>query len=400
MVSFKVKFRPSVVDGREGKIYYQFIFGRTVKFLSTRYKVYPAEWCSLEQRIKLPPPGHPRYNYLYNLQRNIGYEIFKIKNYLNNFDNINAPFSIVDLAKKCMNENVDNSFFLFMYLIIEQQILLGRSRQKEIYTTTLNSLMKFCDGNDLQFEDFTADFVLSYEAYLKEHVTPNTSSFYMRNLRAVYNRAVEHELVVHNNPFKYVYTGIDKTIKRAVAIKVVKQLKNMSLDDKPKLSFARDMFLFSFYTRGMAFVDMAFLLKTDLSRGVLTYSRRKTGQRLVIKWEKCMQDIVSRYSNETSPYLLPIINNTFGNEYHRYRNASSVINARLKVISEMLGLSLPLTMYVARHTWASVAKSKNVPLSVISEGMGHDSESTTRIYLANLDTVAVDKANRKIINLL
>jgi integrase len=77
-----------------------------------------------------------------------------------------------------------------------------------------------------------------------------------------------------------------------------------------------------------------------------------------------------------------------------------LINRKLKTIGNMVGIQLPLTMYVARHSWASAAKTKNVPISVISEGMGHDSEMTTQIYLASLDKAVVDEANIMILNSL
>ena len=76
------------------------------------------------------------------------------------------------------------------------------------------------------------------------------------------------------------------------------------------------------------------------------------------------------------------------------------VNQKLKKLGMRLGLSIPLTTYVARHAWASIAKSKNISLSVISEAMGHDSENTTRIYLASLDTSLVDKANSLILKSL
>ena len=100
-------------------------------------------------------------------------------------------------------------------------------------------------------------------------------------------------------------------------------------------------------------------------------------------------------------YLLPIIK-PFGeiDERKQYIYAAHNINRCLKIIGKELGLSVSLTLYVARHAWASIAKSKKVPLSVISEGMGHDSEATTRIYLASLDTVAIDKANSMILKSL
>ena len=93
-------------------------------------------------------------------------------------------------------------------------------------------------------------------------------------------------MTAQNYLFRHVYTGVDKTVKRAIPIKSIKALKEMDLAMNSALDFARDMFLFSFYTRGMSFVDMAYLKKTNLQNGILTYRRRKTGQELSIKWEK------------------------------------------------------------------------------------------------------------------
>lgn len=134
--------------------------------------------------------------------------------------------------------------------------------------------------------EIDSDLMTEYEAYLKSHgVAMNTVSFYNRILRAVYNRAVEKEMTVQRYPFKHVYTGIDKTVKRALPLKIIKRIKKLDLPLKSSLDFARDMFLFSFYTRGMSFIDMAYLKKKDLQNGILSYRRRKTGQQLFIKWE-------------------------------------------------------------------------------------------------------------------
>ena len=201
----------------------------------------------------------------------------------------------------------------------------------------------------------------------------------------------------NRNPFKHVYTGIDKTIKRSIPLKAIKQIKNLDLSLQPSLDFARDMFLFSFYTRGMSFIDMAYLKKKDLSNGILSYRRRKTGQQLFIRWEKCMQKIVDKYDTDYySPYLLPILQYPHDNR-NQYKNALYRTNKSLKEIAKMVRLSIPLSLYVARHSWASIAKSKNIPISVISEGMGHDSEMTTQIYLASLDSAVVDRANAQIL---
>lgn len=277
-----------------------------------------------------------------------------------------------------------------------------KTRTAETYVAALNSFKRFRNDKDLPLCEMDSDMMLAYEAHLRNSgLSPNTSSFYMRILRAVYNRAVEKELTPQRHPFRHVYTGVDKTVKRAIPLKTLRQIKEMDLSMQPSLDFARDMFLFSFYMRGMSFVDMAYLRKKDLYGGVLSYRRRKTGQQLLVKWEKHMQAIVDKYDTMQSAYLLPIIKpQSRVEEYRQYVNASHNVNRSLKIIGRKLGLSASLTMYVSRHAWASIARSKNVPLSVISEGMGHDSEATTRIYLASLDTMAVDNANKMILDSL
>ena len=130
----------------------------------------------------------------------------------------------------------------------------------------------------------------------------------------IYNRALEKELVEQRNPFRHVYTGVDKTVKRAIPLSAIKRMKNLDLSLQPNLEFARDMFLFSFYTRGMSFIDMAHLKKKDQQNGILSYRRRKTGQQLLVKWEKCMQEIADKHKTDYgSPYLLQILKHPYDN---------------------------------------------------------------------------------------
>ena len=114
---------------------------------------------------------------------------------------------------------------------------------------------------------------------------------------------------MQRSPFKHVYTGIDKTVKRAVPLNIIRQIRDLDLTLSPTTDFARDIFMFSFYTRGMSFIDMAFLKKKDLRSGILSYRRQKTGQQLSIKWEEPMQEIIDKYDIGDTPYLLPIIKN-------------------------------------------------------------------------------------------
>lgn len=397
MTSIKIKFRPSTVDGKEGGIYFQIIHNRVVRQLNTEYKVFAEEWNAESENIVIKGS---RSNFLLGIQERLSWDATRLEKVVRTLETERRRFTADDVITMFHKLTKESSLFTFMHGVIAQLKQLGKIRTSETYTATLKSFMAFRENQDVPLDGISSDLMLLYEAHLKTRdVSMNTISFYMRNLRAVYNRTVEKGLTPQNNPFRHVYTGVDKTIKRAIPIKEIKALKELDLLLKPSLDFARDMFMFSFYTRGMSFIDMAYLKKSDLQNGILTYRRRKTGQQLSIKWEKCMEDIVSKYLRNQTDYLLPIIKETV-NERRQYDNALHLVNYHLKDLSSLLKLQRPLTMYVARHSWASAAKAKNIPLSVISEGMGHDSEATTQIYLASLETSVVDKANKMILGLL
>lgn len=399
MASIKVKFRPSINENKEGTIYYQIIQNRVIRQLKTDYRLFMCEWD--EDNNVIIATNNSRQNYLTFIEERIDWDIKRLQSIIANLENKRVNYTADDIISTFQKQSNEQSLFNFMQGVIAQLQQMGKQRTSETYRCTLKSFMQFREDKDVLLADIDSDLMLMYEAYLHNRgLTKNSTSFYMRILRAVYNRAVEKGLTINRNPFKHVYTGIDKTIKRAIPLKAIKQIKNLDLSLQPSLDFARDMFLFSFYTRGMSFIDMAYLKKKDLFNGILSYRRRKTGQQLFIRWEKCMQEIVNKYDNPLSEYLLPIIMPMNGDERTQYQNAMYLINRKLKDIGKMAGIQLPLTMYVARHSWASVAKNKNVPISVISEGMGHDSEMTTQIYLASLDTAIVDKANSMILNSL
>ena len=396
MASIKVKFRPSTNENKEGTIYYQIIQNRVIRQLKTDYRLFMHEWN--EDNNAIIATNNSRQNYLQSIEECIDWDIKRLQSTINQWDNKRQRYTADDIISTFQKHSNEQSLFNFMQGVIAQLQQMGKQRTSETYRCTLKSFMQFREDKDVLLEDIDSDLMLMYEAYLHNRgLTKNSTSFYMRILRAVYNRAIEKDLTTNRNPFKHVYTGIDKTIKRAIPLKAIKQIKNLDLSLQPSLDFAKDMFLFSFYTRGMSFIDMAYLKKKDLSNGILSYRRRKTGQQLFIRWEKCMQQIVDKYNADYySPYLLPILQYTYDNR-NQYKNALYRTNKSLKEIAKMVGISIPLTLYVARHSWASIAKSKNIPISVISEGMGHDSEMTTQIYLASLDNAVVDRANAQIL---
>ena len=277
---------------------------------------------------------------------------------------------------------------------------LGNEQRADRYFRAFEKLRKFTGGKDIAFSELTRDRMEMWEAWMKQEGNcMNTISYYNRILRTLYNKAVDDGIIEDTKPFKKCYTGNEKTIKRAIPIAKVKQLAHIDLSDKKKhIQFARDMFMLSFYTRGMSWIDLVTLKKTDIQQGVIVYRRHKTNQKLYIKIEKPMKQIFEKYWDDDSDYLLNINKSKDDKGARREsKNALFRINKALHELGKFIGVQ-NLTMYVARHSWASACKESNIPISVISEGMGHDSEETTRIYLAQLDTSVVDKANRKIIN--
>lgn len=312
------------------------------------------------------------------------------------------------------NKKTSETLFQFMNLLISLLTKNGQYRTMQHYKATLNSFMRFRGNRDIALTEIDAEEMRSYEAYLhnKVRVCSNTSSFYLRILRAAYNKAVEKGITPQHSPFRYVYTGIAKTSKRAIPAECVSRIKRMdsAKDLSVKEELARDAFLMSFYLRGISFVDLAHLHKSDLKEGYLRYTRSKTGQRLSVRWEKEMQALLDKYKNKTdsSPYLFPFLLG-FGKHPHDwaednkregmrlYHSAEARIAYHLKKIGERIGIKGNLTLYVARHSWATVARDSNIPVSVISEALGHSSETTTQIYLRSIRTSEVDDANARIL---
>ncbi|KGN81598.1 integrase [Porphyromonas cangingivalis] len=400
MATIKVKFRPSTVEDREGSIYYQVIHERKVRQLLSEYRVFSYEWDENHSMVTTTQKSD-RKSYVLSIRERIRWDVERLTKILRKLEADGLAYTadnVIDEFNRYANEY---SLFNFMEGIIIKLKQTGKVRTSETYTAALNSFKKFRKNEDIMLDCLTSPIMEAYEAWHQSRgVAPNTISFYIRILRAVYNRAVEDNAVENRNPFRHVYTGVDKTVKRALPLPVIKKIKTLDLSLAPVLDYARDMFMMSFMLRGMSFIDMAYLRKSDLANGYVIYRRRKTGQQLTIEWTKEMQLILDKYPENASNYLLPIIRNPGTNERCAYRNAGYNINHNLKKIAQKVGVSIPLTLYVARHSWASAAKAKGIPISVISEGMGHDSETTTQIYLASLDASVVDKANSLILKAL
>lgn len=392
MTSVKIKFRPSCDVGKEGSLYYQVIHGKDVRQCYPGMRIFPHEW---DARLATPvcPTSDARFAFVNGIKIAVREDMKRFARIVCRFDSSGHPYTAADVVDEF--ERLVGTYSLFRYIdILAGQLKeSGRHRTAETYLAAKRSFSRFRNGRDVMLDVITPELMQAYEAYLRRQgIRPNTVSFYMRILRAVYNRGVECGDIEDRHPFRHVYTGIGKTVKRALPLETIRRIKALDLTSSAKTGYARDMFMLSFYLRGMSLIDMAYLRRSDLRGGYLTYRRRKTGQTLVIKWTDEMQQVIDSYP-AAGEYLLPIINPDGGDDRKVYRNKASMINRRLGVVGDMVGINHSLTMYCARHSWATAARAKGIPLSVISEGLGHESESTTLIYLASIESSAVDHAN-------
>ncbi|MCH5178033.1 MAG: site-specific integrase [Prevotellaceae bacterium] len=307
-------------------------------------------------------------------------------------------------------------FIAFIKGESERQRQNGHISVANNYRSAGNSLARFLRTKrktDVSFKKLTALLMADYEAWLQvDGLCKNTTSFYFRTLQSVYHKAVRQGWTDDRKPFADVYRGVAKTVKRAIDAHEVCQLKALDIraalirqgyDGKAlakllcQLEFSRNIFIFCFCARGLTFVDLAHMKKANVVDDTLVYVRRKTKQRMEVRIEPMMQEILTRYPSDTE-YLLPILSKTGDGHavYHHYRYALARYNRHLKMLGCMLG-GLKLTSYVSRHSWASAAYSQHVPLSIISLSMGHDSEKTTEIYLKSLESNVLNKTNHRLL---
>ena len=400
MATTRFKFRASSISGKQGTLFLQVIHQRVARQVSTKYKLYSNEWDADSQSVVIRrDTSSERSQYLHVVQETLQRDTSRLQLIILTLDHSRKEYKAEDVLKRFLKKEQSNLFAVFAETLIDKKREEGHRSLATKYQSSLNSLIRFLKGRLLTFEDMDSSLMLSYENYLKDlGLCPNTTSFYMRNLRAIYNQAVEQGLTPQNHPFARVYTGIAKTVKRAVNIEEVQKIKAKELPPDSAEEFSRDIFLFSLYTCGMSPTDIAHLLKSDLQGDHLSYRRQKTGQRITIRWEPCMQKLVDKYNNDDSPYLIPLITRPGEDEERQYQNRIHLLHHHLKQLGEELGLSSRLTSYVARHSWASIAKSQDVPVAAISEAMGHTTERTTRIYLKSFENTLVDCANRKVLS--
>lgn len=303
MASIKVKFRPSTVADHEGVIYYQIIHERKPRQLISDYHVFPHEWDENRSMVTTTQKSE-RKSFILSIRERIRWDVERLTKIIRKLESNGLSYTADDVIDEFHRYANEYSLFNFMESMIAKLKQNGKLRTSETYTAALNSFKKFRNDEDIMLDCINSEVMEAYEAWHQNRGnTPNTISFYTRILRAVYHRAVEDGIIANRNPFRHVYTGVDKTVKRALPLQTIKKIKALDLSLNPTLDYARDMFIMSFMLRGMSFIDMAYLRKTDLTNGHIVYRRRKTGQQLTIGWTSCSD---TRYNQEICGSPQPI----------------------------------------------------------------------------------------------
>ena len=297
----------------------------------------------------------------------------------------------------------------FMKQVAKGLQMGGNFGTAHVYRSSLNAIIAYHGKGDFTFNEVTPEWIKGFEIHLRGRgCSWNTVSAYLRTFRAVYNRAVDCRGAVYvPHLFRSVYTGTRADRKRALDTEDIQKVFT-KLPQSPAVTSdirrAQELFVLMFLLRGLPFVDLAYLRKSDLRDNVITYRRRKTGRPLSVTLTSEAMAILKRYMDRdsSSPYLFPLLSSREGTKeaYHEYQLALRNFNRQLMLLGEMLGLGDKLSSYTARHTWATTAYYCEIHPGVISEAMGHSSITVTETYLKPFQNKKIDEANKKVVDFI
>ena len=272
-----------------------------------------------------------------------------------------------------------------------------------MYTVSYNSFLKFNGHLDIPFSDIDSLWLKRYENWMRsQELSNSTISTRLRHLRTVFNRAItENKIKKDYYPFKsYKIAKLNQvTPKRALRkseiISIINHKGKTQYD-----SLAIDIFTFSYFSGGINFIDIAKLKTSNIIENQLIYNREKTKKTIIIPLQSKAIEIVDKYRNPKSSFIFPILSEFHKTEIqiaNRLHKTLAKINKSLKDIGKFLNIPIPVTTYVARHSFATVLKKSGIPTSIISESLGHSSERVTQIYLDSFDNEQIDEAMKSLL---
>lgn len=355
MTTVKVKFRASTVQGKEGRLLYKVTHNRLARQVKSTYTIYPAEWNESTESIVMDGADQGRQAYLKDVDSHVRQDITQLNRIVVSLDKKGASYTSDDVVK-LFEGNTEGGFVGNARTYIKK--LEEEKRPKATnYRSAVNSFLQFTNGKDIPIAEITTTVIKDFEEWLlAKGLVRNSTSAYMRSLQAIYKHIMsKSHLKITGNPFGNVYRGVDKTEKNLLNLEQIRLVKDADLHDKLKMAYARDLFMFAFYTHA-SMVDIAYMKPQNIKMGVLFYKNHRSGETEMVKWEKVMNEIVQRYALSCKGYLLPIITDE-SEATTQYKHTSHNVGRPLAQLGKRLGLPIKLTMEVARDSWYAISKS-------------------------------------------
>ncbi len=373
---------------------------KKVKYIFTGHSALEREWSGkYPLYLNNKHPNHKELNqYLFQ-------EYSKTNNELIKLEQSGKPYTVYDLHSNSTNKPSPTTLFKFAESLIEKLIKSGRIGNAENYKTAFNAVKRFSNGKDFHFEEINYKWLTDFETYhYSRGNSPVSLSVYLRSIRSLFNKAIMHRIVEESHyPFgrnKYtIPTGPSK--KRALSKKDIIKIEKLDFPKDSYLWHARNYFLFSFYTMGMNWSDMAHLKMNNIVNDRIEYIRLKTKRKTVksfsIKINPKIQGILSYYTpgKDKDNFIFPIIKRTDSPFIIRedIKNRLRRYNKNLGRIGNLCGIEQKLTSYVSRHSWATIAKKSGIDIGIIADALGHQDTIVTRTYLESFGSEEVDMAN-------
>lgn len=370
----------------------QVLHKRRKKVVYTGYSICPAQFDSHSGSVL---PGKGKYDVA--VVRSINRKCMNICKALAHavalLEKRDGDYDLEDIFRLYETRSGKVGLYAYFREMIDSLSRNGHKGTARAYFSTLRSLQRHLGEADFPFCKFSPKMVSKYHnGLIQSGMCKNTAVFYMHNVKAVYKKGCREFGLDFSFPFSNLKLRTEKTVKRSLSMKDIRAVSRLELQDGTPESLARDLFMFSIYTRGMAFVDIAFLKKGDVCYGEIHYRRCKTGQYMRIGINRQIMDIWEKYREVPGKYLFPLIRPE-ADVYASYRKSYHKMRYALKKVSRLAGTEVPLRFHAARHSWAMMALESGAPVNTISECLGHSSEGVTRIYLRELDRSVLDKVN-------
>lgn len=304
--------------------------------------------------------------------------------------------SIKQLKNRLVGKNKYDSFYEFGEAKVVELKATNRFGTAKNYQHLINVLRKFTKGRDVKFNEVNYEFLVDFERYhlSKPGNSINGVASYMRTLKAIFNRGIKAGIIKREAyPFYNYQIKTVPTAKRAIKQESVKKILEMKIDPSDFMVHYRNYFILSYMLFGMSFIDMAFLKVENIRNGRIRFQRKKTSKLYDIKITEPLKEILNFYTKDKSSdeFILPIIKREKVElQYKDVKDALHRYNDGLKRLAKRCGIDEKLTSYVSRHSFATHAMLKNIPLIAISEMLGHSKLNTTQIYLKSLPSNLMD----------